>query len=206
MIFFENAENGKTNATSNCENKICWRFLCAFAPLCVTHHPRPGWSLMESLIFFCIQTNQLVLLLWVRANMKHHLIPVCFVNRGLNMCCVLLSICQPGFPDCRECRFPLLTDIVRLWGSSQKAAVLSCYLTRKGELRAAALACWTVKDQEGLWGSNFTERKIWDNCATQPFFPHLCEINDIPFARGQKYVRVLWLDDSSSSVCSSAVE
>lgn len=118
---------------------------------------------------------------------------------------VFLSMHQPGLPDCSVCHFPLLTGIVSLWGSSQKAAVLTVTLQAQLKLRKAALMCWTLRDQEGLWGSNFTERKTWGNCATRPFFsPHLCEIKDIPFARGQKDVKVSvvrWLISLHRAVC-----
>lgn len=84
-------------------------------------------------------------------------------------------MCQPGLPDCSVCHFPLLTGIVSLRGPSQTATVLSLTLQtqselRKGEFRPAALACWTPRGQEAVWGSNFTERKMWGNCVTQFFF------------------------------------
>ena len=103
---------------------------------------------------------------------------------------------------------PLLTGIVSPWGSSRKAhctlvTLPALSVLRKGEFRPVAVACW--KNQGVLSRSNFTERKTEERRLCNPFFffSYLCEMKDIPFARGQTCVMVFvvgWLSFFYSAV------
>lgn len=68
--------------------------------------------------------------------------------------------------------FPLLTCIVSLQLSCQKSTALTClpYELRRGGFRPGYPPDYCMKDQEGLWGTIFTEEQKWSNFPTQTFF------------------------------------